>query len=113
MIKKKCNHPGCNILVDKGIQFCSKHQSMHGFQPSSWEHLYNNTLWRNTSREYLGVNQVCRICGDRATVVDHIIPHRGNTRLFWDESNWEPLCKTCHDRKTKQEIASRNRRDPY
>ena len=35
-----------------------------------------------------------------ATVVDHIIPHRGDSKLFWDEHNWQPLCKDCHDRKT-------------
>jgi len=35
-----------------------------------------------------------------ATVVDHIIPHRGDERLFWDETNWQPLCKQCHDKKT-------------
>ena len=32
-----------------------------------------------------------------ATVVDHIIPHRGDKTLFWDETNWQSLCKTCHD----------------
>ena len=35
-----------------------------------------------------------------ATVVDHIIPHRGDQRLFWDQTNWESLCKECHDKKT-------------
>ena len=35
-----------------------------------------------------------------ATVVDHVIPHRGNKQLFWDEKNWQPLCKSCHDLKT-------------
>ena len=35
-----------------------------------------------------------------ATVVDHIIPHRGDQRLFWDQTNWESLCKGCHDKKT-------------
>ena len=38
-----------------------------------------------------------------ATVVDHIQPHRGNTVLMWDESNWQALCKRCHDRKTRKE----------
>lgn len=33
-----------------------------------------------------------------ATVVDHIVPHRGNNELFWDKSNWQALCKPCHDR---------------
>ena len=37
-----------------------------------------------------------------ATVVDHIVPHRGDHALFWDKQNWQPLCKDCHDRKTGQ-----------
>lgn len=39
----------------------------------------------------------------RATVVDHIKPHRGDKALFWDEHNWQPLCKKCHDTKTGKE----------
>jgi len=27
-----------------------------------------------------------------ATDVDHVIPHRGNRSLFWDEENWQALC---------------------
>jgi hypothetical protein len=38
-----------------------------------------------------------------ATVVDHIVPHRGDRRLFWDKTNWQPLCKRCHDVKTLTE----------
>lgn len=30
-------------------------------------------------------------------VVNHIIPHKGNQQLFWDRSNWEPLCHDDHD----------------
>lgn len=30
---------------------------------------------------------------------DHIIPHRGDMRLFWDESNWQALCESWHDHK--------------
>jgi hypothetical protein len=25
----------------------------------------------------------------KATDVDHIIPHRGDKKLFWNESNWQ------------------------
>ena len=35
--------------------------------------------------------------------VDHIIPHRGDQKLFWDRNNWQALCKPCHDRKTGKE----------
>jgi 5-methylcytosine-specific restriction protein A len=38
-----------------------------------------------------------------ANEVDHIIPHKGNQDLFWRESNWQPLCKTCHSAKTRSE----------
>jgi hypothetical protein len=37
-----------------------------------------------------------------AKIVDHVIPHKGNLKLFWDRANWQPLCKACHDG-TKQQ----------
>ena len=38
-----------------------------------------------------------------ATVVDHIKPHRGDHKLFWDRSNWQPLCEHHHNVKTMTE----------
>jgi 5-methylcytosine-specific restriction protein A len=38
-----------------------------------------------------------------ATVVDHRRPHKGDPELFWDERNWDPLCKRHHDQKTVTE----------
>jgi len=38
-----------------------------------------------------------------AGVVDHIVPHKGDADLFWQRTNWQPLCKPCHDRKTATE----------
>ena len=33
-----------------------------------------------------------------ANVVDHIIPHKGDERLFWDaDNNWQSLCEECHN----------------
>lgn len=57
--------------------------------------------WRKERVVYLAANPNCRRCGEPATVVDHIIPHRGDFAkggLFWRRSNWQPLCKPCHDR---------------
>jgi 5-methylcytosine-specific restriction protein A len=47
----------------------------------------------------------CRECMIRgvvteATDVDHIRPHRGNQRMFWDRNNWQALCGNCHKAKT-------------
>ncbi len=39
----------------------------------------------------------------KANVVDHITPHRGDKKLFWDENNWQALCKHHHDKKTMTE----------
>lgn len=45
-----------------------------------------------------------------AEVVDHIKPHRGDQQLFWDQSNWQSLCKTHHDSdKARQEHGTRER----
>ena len=38
-----------------------------------------------------------------AREVDHIEPHKGDDTLFWDQDNWQPLCKPCHSRKTATE----------
>ena len=53
-------------------------------------------------------NVCCRMCAAEgivtlATVVDHIVPHRGNQDLFWDTSNWQALCKTHHDSHKQRE----------
>jgi hypothetical protein len=46
--------------------------------------------------------------GDASPLVcGHKIPHRGDERLFWDETNLQSLLKSCHDRaKWKAEQAS-------
>lgn len=44
-----------------------------------------------------------RIEGDTSKLVaDHIVPHRGDERLFWDEGNLQTLCKPCHDSKKQR-----------
>lgn len=30
-------------------------------------------------------------------VADHKVAHRGDERLFWDETNLQCICKSCHD----------------
>ena len=44
-----------------------------------------------------------------ATLTDHVVPHRGDPRLFWDEGNWQALCGTCHAIKTAREDGGRAR----
>jgi len=67
--------------------------------------------WQAASKAFLQAHPLCQCpdCDDGrkrvtpSTVVDHRIPHRGDQRLFWDQSNWTAMAKPCHDRKTWQE----------
>lgn len=57
--------------------------------------------WQRAREAFLRENPLCVMClAERrttaATVVDHIIPHRGDGALFWDRSNWQSLCQTHH-----------------
>lgn len=69
-----------------------------------------NYEWQQARLVHLNDNPLCVYC-DRegrvsaASVVDHIIPHRGDMVLFWDRSNWQSLCKPCHDIVKKREEA--------
>lgn len=54
--------------------------------------------WEAERKAFLIANPTCKRCGKPANVVDHIRPHRGDQRLFWDRSNWQPLCTSCHSR---------------
>src|SRR5262249_303900 len=61
--------------------------------------------WQKLSKLYLDSNPLCVACKARgrvegATVVDHIIPHRGDSNRMWEESNWQSMCKPCHYHKT-------------
>lgn len=57
--------------------------------------------WREARTAYLVKHPTCTMCEQPATVVDHVIPHKGNMRLFWDRSNWQALCQHHHN-STKQ-----------
>ena len=63
--------------------------------------------WQSARLGFLKHNPECASClkGGRvvpAEVVDHINPHRGDMVLFWLRSNWQALCKKCHDKKTRR-----------
>lgn len=64
--------------------------------------------WRKARERHLKQEPCCRICRANgvvtaADVVDHIVPHKGNKKLFWNSSNWQSLCTSCHNSKTARE----------
>lgn len=60
--------------------------------------------WEKYSRQYRRDNPMCAKCEHPADCVDHIQPITGpDDPLFWIEENHQPLCTTCHSKKTATE----------
>lgn len=115
---RPCRHPGCRELTRTG--WCPKHRpaSSRG-ESEAWHSLYSLPIWARLRESQLLREPFCQApdCDAlretgrpaRATVVDHVRPHRGDRRLFTDPGNLQSLCKRCHDRKTLRERRERGR----
>ena len=105
--KRPCSWPGCGRLTDDGRCAGHKRQGRRDNdrrRGSSASRGYGSR-WQKAREAYLGRHPLCAQCRALgrivpATVVDHIVQHKGNHELFWDSGNWQVLCKPCHDRKT-------------
>ena len=120
---RPCRHPGCPALTRDG--YCPKHKPAKTERRVSaqWHGWYSLPIWTDDLRSAQLLREpFCRECakqyppGDprhrtRATVVDHIQPHRGNWTRFIDRDNLQSLCKSCHDRKTALEMAAEKRQN--
>lgn len=114
---KPCHYPGCPKLTEE--RYCKKHQKEidREYNKSSrpYKKLYNFSHWQRLRKHVLTKQPLCVICLKEkritpATVVDHIKPHKGDVKLFFDINNLQPLCKGCHDRKTAKEDGRWERR---
>jgi 5-methylcytosine-specific restriction protein A len=61
---------------------------------------YGLQSWRNRALQQLRKQPCCEAClrGGRieaAELADHVVPHRGDRRLF-DEGELQSLCRHCH-----------------
>lgn len=100
-----CKHPGCPRLVPYGNKYCDEHKSDAGCERKTSSQRGYDYKWQQARKIFLDTHPLCEECKKKgkytkATVVDHVIAHRGNKELFWDRNNWMALCKPCHDKKT-------------
>lgn len=111
---RPCAQTGCPELTRE--TWCAKHkppEKTSRRDSAAWNYLYKTKWWLETRTEQLLKEPFCRTCavsGKRvkATVADHIKPHRGNLRLFYDKTNLQSQCQSCHSKKTKEEEAARH-----
>lgn len=110
--RKACAKPGCPELVDAGVTYCDRHRRQRykreDEQRGTAHQRGYTRAWAKARKRYLAANPICVECDKEgrltpATEVDHIEPHKGDRDLFWDESNWQSLCKSHHSSKTARE----------
>lgn len=104
--RRPCRQPGCAKISVRGKVYCEDHSYMEAERQrgTAKERGYDRE-WQRASKDFLRKHPLCVECLKKgkltaATDVDHIVPHRGDRRLFWDTSNWQSLCGTCHKQKT-------------
>jgi 5-methylcytosine-specific restriction protein A len=102
-----CSMPGCPERRP-----CPQHARVRQGTGDDWHGWYLLARWKHPGyglrAQCLRRDPVCVLCRRAgiivaATEADHVIPHRGDPRLFWDLGNLQGLCATCHGRKSAHE----------
>lgn len=78
------------------------HKATDARRGSAHERGYDSR-WQAVSAGHLRKRPLCVCCAANgrttaATLVDHIVPHRGDKVLFWASDNRQGLCANCHSR---------------
>jgi 5-methylcytosine-specific restriction enzyme A len=110
-----CSRAGCGRLTtDRYCDGCKASVERQRLVDTPWRKWYHKPEWKRKTKRFLAERSFCE-CAEckakgwklRATIVHHLTPHRGNSDLFWDESNWSPRTKAHHDRATAHEVNAR------
>ena len=75
------------------------------YQSARWQALGMQVLARDLyTCQQTGVLLIGKHPAPNSPVVDHVVPHRGDERLFWDVANLQAVTKAWHDsEKQRQE----------
>lgn len=121
-----CRARGCSALVNSP-GYCVKHQPMADAASSrvrrkahdrynkrrgetaAW---YKTTTWKHLRASVLRERPLCSECEAKgrvtpAKLVDHIVPVVDAPDRMYDATNLQPLCQSCHNRKTADERKGR------
>ena len=110
-----CSEPGCAAIVPAGK--CATHAAEADHARGSRRARGYRNRWARAAARFRARYPLCGMrpngqppvmsrCFDERRIalayqVDHVVPHRGDPDLFWDElNNWQSLCATCGARKS-------------
>jgi len=113
--KHPCSYSGCPKITSS--RFCEKHERSVKKKSQQYDRERDQTeerqwihspRWRKASRMFLDEHPLCAECERKgrttgAYLVDHIESHRGDHEKFWNQSNWQSMCGSCHSSKTNKE----------
>ena len=115
--KHMCNATGCRELITE--KYCPKHahlkkterdhkRRIYDKNRPSYYAWYDSARWKLIRERVLYAFPFCVECAkdgraSMSTIVDHIVPHKGDVHIFWDLENLQGLCAHCHSVKTSKE----------
>ena len=72
-----------------------------GMRTSARERGYS-ARWDRTAALFKLQHPLCLGCSaiglvTATEVVDHVVPHKGDADVFWDQARWQPACRWHHD----------------
>ena len=105
-----------NMMPDDYIRFPSPIKKQKVIR-KEYHRLYKTGAWKKLRAKKLKAHPLCELCLNdsfgaeqtRATIADHIKPHKGDHVLFFSYKNLQSLCKKCHNRKSRRERYAHNR----
>lgn len=128
--KHPCPHPGCGVLVGYGTTYCPIHQAEYEQRrrdsierkASSKRYdatkrpeakFYHSTRWARLRKWFIRKNPLCVHCMrdgrvTAARVIDHVVEIADGGQRY-DIDNLQALCHACHNRKTADERAKREK----
>lgn len=109
--KNRCKEEDC-LYFGTLDGLCPKHFSLKRSEKKKksniywkkYHYLYYNVKWEKLRKKKIAINPLCEFCNAAGEDVDHIIDHKGNLKLFYDLKNLQTLCKSCHMRKTNEDL---------
>jgi 5-methylcytosine-specific restriction protein A len=106
-MRRYCATPGCPVIIDRGRGHCALHTAPASRGWANDDARIRGRALQVKRKRLFELEPLCRHCmelADRvepAVIRDHIIPlAEGGTE---DDTNIQPLCQACSDRKTAEE----------
>lgn len=111
-LPRACGISTCGQPAVRGGR-CPAHtrdQQQHYSRFQTGQTSYKTARWLRARAAFLSrqENALCVDCRadgrtTAANTVDHIVPHRGDPALMYDEKNWAARCASCHSKRTAQQ----------